>query len=197
MTAPVFSIEHNAGTVAVAIRGQGNRIYGALAGELRTLAERVAASMRLASPKFRSLLANSVRFQEVSVFEWFIGPHTDYARWVEEGRKPGKGLPRFSDPAAASIVAWLEGRIHDSKLAFSGPLQRGQKAYRGRPRKNTMAAVRANLELRDRYMALSRYVRHHGIKAQPFVADTAAEYREIVPRAIDAAVRRALEGGAA
>lgn len=180
----MITIEHNAGVIAVAIRGQGNAVYGAMYGELRTLAERIAASMRLASPKFRSLLANSVRFQEVSVFEWLIKPHADYAPWVEKGRKPGKGLPRFFDPAASAIVAWLEAH------------PRGGGTFR-RPRKNSKARVRHELELRDRYQALSWYVRHHGVKAQPFVADTAAQYRDIVPQALNVAVQRALEGGKA
>jgi len=180
----VIVIEHNAGRVAVRLHRQAGLLITEVQTTGRNLAERIAASMRLASPKFRSLLANSVRFDEVSVFEWLIAPHTESAPWVEKGRPPGKGLPRFFDPAAAQIVAWLEAH------------PRGGGTFR-RPRKGTKAAVRHELELRDRYMALSRYVRAHGIKASPFVADTAAQYRDIVPRDLAAAVQRALEGGAA
>lgn len=178
-----ITLEHNAGVIAVRVHGQGNRVYGEMAGELRTLAGKIESRMRLASPKFRSLLANSVRADEVSVFEWFVGPHTDYAKWVEGGRKPGKALPRFFDPAAAQIVAWLEAH------------PRGGGTFK-RPRKGTKAAVQHELQLRDRYMALSRYVKRRGIKAQPFVAETAAEYRDIVPRDLAAAVQRGLQRGA-
>lgn len=200
-----ITLEHNAGVVAVRLHARAGAVFAEVQGELRTLSARIAAAMRLASPKFRSLLANSVRADPVAgtalrrtrgtgtagtwrggldVIEWFIAPHTEYAKWVEKGRPPGKGLPRFFDPAAAQIVAWLEG--HPA----------GGGSFR-RPRKGSGAAVRHELELRDRYMALSRHVRAHGIKARPFVAETAAEFRDIVPRDLAAAVHRALEGGAA
>ena len=177
----MITIEHNADQVALRIHGMAAAVNAAIQGELRTLAERIASSMRLASPKFRSQLANSVR-SEGGGFEWLIKPHAEYAPWVEKGRQPGKGLPRFD--RSSPIVAWLEAHPH------------GGGIFR-RPRKGTQAAVRHEIELRDRYMALSRYVRHHGIKARPFVAETAAEYREIVPQALAAAVQRALQGGAA
>jgi hypothetical protein len=179
-----ITLEHNAGVVAVRVHAAAQRVRGELSAELRLLSERVAAAMRLASPKFRTLLANSVRFEERSTFEWFVGPHTDYAKWVSKGRKPGRGLPRFFDPAAAQIVAWLEAH----------PPGGGTFT---RPRRGSAAAVRHELELRDRYMALSRYVKARGIKPDTYIEDTAAEFREIVPRDLAAAVHRALEGGAA
>lgn len=129
----------------------------ALTAELDALAQIAARYMRNAVPKWRSQLVNSVHVAEGPA-ERRIGPATEYAEAVDQGVKPGgKGLPRFHDPAAADIIAWLKSK------AFAG---------RSAQRKGSMAAVRANLELRDRYEGLAWHIRHKGVKAQPYMEPT-------------------------
>jgi hypothetical protein len=129
----------------------------ALVGELEALAQIAARYMRNAVPKWRSQLVNSVHVAE-GPLERRVGPATDYAEAADQGVKPGgKGLPRFHDPAAADIIAWLKTK------AFAG---------RSAPRKGSMAAVRANLELRDRYEGLAWHIRHKGVKGTPFMEPT-------------------------
>jgi hypothetical protein len=92
--------------------------------------------------------------------------------------RPGcKGLPRFSDPEAADSVAWLRTK------AFTG---------RSAPRPNSMAAVRRDLELRDRYEGLAWHIRHKGVKASPFIAPALAELESVIRVRLQAAAERAI-----
>jgi len=177
-------IEHNAHQVGLRFTAAGPQIRAEVATELGRLAARVAADMRRAAPKHRSTLANSVRHDELGEFEHFVGPHVDYALWVEKGRKPGKGLPRFFDPAAASIVGWLEARVEGARL-------KANAKYR-RARLGSTRRTAAELELRDRYMALSRHVKLHGLKAAPYVKPTADAWRGRLADGLALAIRRGI-----
>lgn len=138
----------------------------ALVTELDVLAQLFARRMKLTVKKFRSETANSINVQAPSPLVREIKPGTAHAQYLEDGVKPGgKGLPRFFDPASASIVAWLKTK------AFSG---------RSTPRKFSKGAQVANLELRDRYEGLAWHIRHKGVKASPFVGPT---FRALEPTA--------------
>lgn len=178
-------------TNAAAAGAHMRRMAAAVGRELETtgdaLAARIARDMKLMAPKgARSTLANSVRADKTGRFEHFIGPHTDYDRWVEQGRKPGKGLPRFFSPDAASAVAWLEERLVASTRV--GP---GLKALR-RARVGSAKRTAEELDLRARYFAWSRAVKLRGIRAQPFVRPTAEAWREPAARDFAAAIKRGL-----
>jgi len=150
-----------------------------LAGELDALGQLVARRMRAKATKFRSLMAISVAMSKPEPLVRDIGPTVSYAAAQEEGVRPGgKGLPKFGDPEAADIVAWLRTK------AFSG---------RSAPRPNSMAAVRADLELRDRYEGLAWHIRHHGVKASPFVAPALSELEGVIHVRLQAAAERALQ----
>lgn len=173
--------------VTIAMRAEGEGLLNALVDELSKLAQEAVNFMRMQAPKWRSTLTNSIRADKVSDHEWSIGPGVDYGRAVEEGRGPGKGLPRWSDPAAADIVAWLTTKV------FVG---------RRRARRTSMKAVNENLELRDRYQGLAWHVRHKGIKAHPFAAPTLDMMERAFPARLELAARRYLAsqqagGGAA
>ena len=173
--------------VTIALRSEGEGLLNAVVDELARLAQEAVNFMRMQAPKWRSTLTNSIRADKVSDHEWSIGPGVDYGRAVEEGRGPGKGLPRWSDPAAADIVAWLTTKV------FVG---------RRRARRTSMKAVRENLELRDRYQGLAWHVRHKGIKAHPFAAPTLDMMERAFPARLELAARRYLAsqqagGGAA
>ena len=173
--------------VTIALRSDGEGLLNAVVDELARLAQEAVNFMRMQAPKWRSTLTNSIRADKVSDHEWSIGPGVDYGRAVEEGRGPGKGLPRWSDPAAADIVAWLTTKV------FVG---------RRRARRTSMKAVNENLELRDRYQGLAWHVRHKGIKAHPFAAPTLDMMERAFPARLELAARRYLAsqqagGGAA
>lgn len=177
-------ITHNAPQVARRLTGAAGHVQRELAAELKGLSERVAARMRVNAPKFRSTLTNSVVVDAVSPLELVVRPTAAYAINVEKGRKPGKGLPRFFDPASAAAVAWLESRIRGASLAENPKFRPGRIGSKRR--------TAAEKELRDRYMAWSRHVKSRGIRAQPFVRPTADEFRPIVGPALQAALRRGL-----
>lgn len=169
----------NIRSVTIAMQADGEGLLSALVDELATLAQGAVNFMRRAAPKWRSTLTNSIRADKVSSYEWDIGPGVAYAPAVEEGRGPGKGLPRWNDPAAADIVAWLTTKV------FAG---------RRRARRNSMKAVRENLELRDRYQGLAWHVRHKGVKAHPFAAPTLEMMERTFPARLELAARRYLAG---
>jgi hypothetical protein len=175
----------NVRQVALSVQAEGEGLVRSLVDELARLAQEAVRFMRQKAPKWRSTLTNSIYAEQVSDVEWLVRPGVDYAQAVEEGRRPGKGLPRWSDPDAADIKAWLTAK------AFAG---------RRRARRNSKAAVRENLELRDRYQGLAWHVRHFGVKASPFVGPTADMMRRQFPARMELAARRYLaakQGGAA
>lgn len=186
-----MSVDHNAHAAAARLRAIRTAVRSELQRTLPELAQRVAARMRQEAPTFRSTLANSVRAVEdgSAGLAWLVKPTVDYAPLVNRGRQPGKGLPRFFDPAAASVVAWLEGRIGDQARALNPKWRRAAIGSKRR--------TQAELELRDRYMALSRHVRLHGIQANPFVARTRDAMARPTIDALAAAVRRAMQAAAA
>lgn len=149
--------------------------------ELSVSGQLVARRQRSLAPKFRSLLVNSINVQRPGPLERDIGPAAEYAAPQEEGVRPGgKGLPRFSDPDAADIKAWLQSK------AFAG---------RRRPRGNTMAAVMANLELRDRYQGLAWHIRRKGVKPTPHVLPALLQLEGEIGKRMQAAAERAIERG--
>ncbi len=173
----------NTHEVRIAMQAQGEGLQAALVAELARQAQEAVRFMKMRAPKWRSTLTNSIHAEQVSDVEWLVRPGVDYAQAVEEGRRPGKGLPRWSDPEAADIKAWLTSK------AFAG---------RRRARRNSMKSVHENLELRDRYEGLAWHVRHRGVKAQPYVRPTAEMMRAQFPRRMELAARRYLAavGGA-
>lgn len=172
--------------VVFAFRQHGEDMERGVQAELHTLAGMAARMMQRLVPKSRSTLWESIKPDQIDPMTWQIGPHTDYARYVEDGIKPGgRGLPLYMDPAAKSIIDWLQSK---APSRFMGPRPKVKK----RVRSNTMAAVHANLELRDRYEGLALHVRKFGVKAQPFVEPTAREMEPVVLKRMNLAVRRVL-----
>ena len=146
--------------------------------ELDYLAQATARKMRELAAKWRTVLTNSVNVSSPSSLVREVSPGAGYAEAVEHGVKPGgKGLPRFFDPAAASIVAWLQS-----------------KAFKGLPRVRlgTGRYTARELLLRDRYEGLAWHIRHKGVKAQPFVEPTHKFMEPIVLSRMELAVRRVL-----
>ena len=165
--------------VTVGLPAHWEQMEGALADMMAKVAQEAVRLMKNRVTKWRSTLANSITAVPVSRFEWNVAPGVDYAEAVETGSRPGKGLPRWTDPAATDIKAWLESKV------FKG---------RTRARKGRMGQVHENLELRDRYQGLAWHVRHKGIKAHPFAAPTLDMMERAFPARLELAARRFLAG---
>lgn len=174
-----MNVKHNAYYVAARIEARGPALEKAMADALDVQAQKVMRKMRAEAPKFQSVLTNSIYVEKPTAMSRLIAPGTNYAEAVHEGVKPGKGLPRFNDPRAGDIIAWLQ------RTAFAG---------RRTPRKGSKGAVMQNLELRDRYQGLSWHVRHFGTKANPFVKRTHEAMAGTVVAALKAAALKALGG---
>lgn len=187
-----MSVDTNAAEVAARLRRADAAMRAALAGRLDELAHRAAADLRRAAPKFRSTMASSVVAKQEAELLWFIGPTVDYAAAVEGGRKPGKGLPFWGTPQAASAMAWLRGQVSDAA-------RRANPKWR-KARSGSARQVLEERALHARYIAWSRAVKRQGIQPTPFVAPVAAQYRSLAPNALAEAVQRALraslKGGA-
>jgi hypothetical protein len=179
-------ITHNAHQIGMALHRRAAGLPAAVQGLLDHWAERVAVRMKENAPKFQSTLTNSVRVRVEGAYSRFIGPTAAYAPWVERGRRPGKGLPRFFDPAAADAQAWLRAHVADEKRGINAKWKPGRMGSQRR--------MNEELELRNRYMAWSRSVKFHGIKAQPFVKPTADEMGPQVVAGMRAGLQAALGG---
>jgi hypothetical protein len=179
-------ITHNAHQIGLRLHQRAAGLPAAVQGLLDHWAQRVAVRMKEKAPKFQSTLTNSVRVREEGAYTRFIGPLVAYAQWVEKGRRPGKGLPRFFDPAAADAQAWLRAHIADEKRGLNSKWRPGRMGSERR--------MNEEVELRDRYMAWSRSVKLHGIKAQPFVKPTADEMRPLVVKGLQDGMKTLLAG---
>lgn len=175
-------MRHNAREQAARLRRAGRSVQQALARALPDLANQVAATMRIKAPKDLTVMANSVLVARRSAFEYFVHPNTDYAKWVDKGRKPGKGLPRFAEGLPA--VEWLRRRLFAAAQAAH--------PKKIKPRRGSRAANEIEMSLEARYMAWSRKVKAKGIKAHPFVKPTADAHRAAVQSGLVLAVREGL-----
>ena len=171
----------NSREIVFALQQHGQDMEQGVGDELARLAQETVRAMQRLAPKSRSLLQASIAAQKTGDFEYEIRPGAAHSYYVEAGVKPGgKGLPRFFDPASASIVDWL--RSHPRGGGFAKRTAAlGSKVFQA-----------ANLALRDRYEGLALHVRKHGVKAQPFVEPTAREMEPVVLARLNLAVRRVL-----
>lgn len=172
---------NNAHQIVVALQQHGQDMEREIGDEVAVLAQLAARTMKRLAPKSRSLLVQSIDAHKTGDMEYEIRPGADYSYYVEKGVKPGgKGLPRFFDPASASIVDWLKSHPKGGGFAKKAA-PRGSKVFQA-----------AMLDLRDRYEGLAWHVRHFGVKAQPFVEPTAREMEPVVLSRLNLAVRRVL-----
>ena len=167
--------------IVVALQQHGQDMERGIADEMAVLAQETVRTMQRLVPKYLSTLQTSIKATKTGEFEYEIKPSVAYAWYVDKGVKPGgKGLPRFFDPASASIVAWLQSH------------PRGGGSNPRKARIGSKAFQAANLALRDRYEGLAWHVRHKGVKAQPFVEPTAVAMEPVLLSRLNLAVRRVL-----
>lgn len=178
-------LTHNAHQVSAELELHGQAMEDEFSAFMNRVAQEAARKVRELAPKWRSTLANSITPWRVDRFTWEVRVGAEHGLYREKGQKPGKHLPRFFDPAAKGIVDWLASH------AFKG----ARRVSRG-----TRAFMRRELELRDRYMALSWHVFHKGLKAQPFVEPVGVELQKTFPARVEDLVKRMVaqaNGGAA
>lgn len=175
-------------SLAIRLQAMGPAVEREVASELDLMAQLMLRRMRQLAPKDLSTLTNSLGVASPEPLVREVGTTGVAHGWYQEhGVKPGgKGLPRFFDPAANDIKAWLERR------AFPGVV--GGKR-RAKPRVGTAAMQARGLELRDRYEGLAWHIRHHGVKARPFVRPAFEQMAGQVPVRIQAAVERGQAAG--
>lgn len=167
----------NVRQIVVALEQHGADMERAVQSELDVLAQMAANKMRRLAPKFRSHLTNSIRVDKPDDMTREVRPGVAHAEAMEFGVKPGgRGLPKWEN-APADMLAWLKG------TPAKGPA-------RIRVGSKLMAAATATL--RDRYEAMAWHIRHHGVKARPFVGPVHEEMKPIVLGRMDLAVRRVL-----
>jgi hypothetical protein len=176
----VSGVQHNAPQVARGFRNAGAAVAQHVRAELARLTAEVTARMKVEAPKDVSVMTNSITAEREGAWAVLIGPHSVYAKWVIGGRRPGKGLPRFSQGLPA--VEWLRRRLVDAARAANPKF-----------RKRSRAGDALEMSLEARYMAWSRAVKVRGIKANPFVARTADAFRDAVPGRLEAAVRAGVQ----
>lgn len=178
-------------SVVIALQGHGAAVERAVAGELARLAQETANTMKRLAPKgANSHLVQSIKVTNAGPLAFEIGAHMAYAPYVEDGRKPGKGLPYFSDPASRSVLEWLRSTPWNGV----GPVQPGKPRW---ARLGSKKRSQQEDDLRQRYFGLSRHVKAFGIKPQPFVQPAFDELVATAPERVAAAVRAVLAGGAA
>lgn len=165
-------ITHNANRVAQRLERMGPAMVREVSQELDRQGQLMARAMQREAPKFQSTLATSIHVETPEPMQRVVAPGVDYALAVHQGRKPGKGLPAYFDPAAKPLQDWIE------QMAGGGPRKRERQSH--------------ELALRDIYQAMSWKVKHHGIKGNPFaqrafeerVSATAAALKEAAVRGL-------------
>lgn len=115
----------------------------------------LAAYMRVEAPKGKSQLTNSINVLAPSKLERLIGPATNYAKWVEQGVKPGGKLAPFQQgsPLYQWVVQFLMGGARNMRRGKKGGQQDVEQAE---------------------WIALhvARKIRARGIPANPFIQRT-------------------------
>jgi hypothetical protein len=148
-----MGIQHNAYRVAANIEAKGAAMAREIQETLDVQSQLLARTMQREAPTSLSTLRLSIHVESPSPSQRVIGPGVDYAAAVHEGRKPGKGLPWYMDPAAKPLQDWLERHLG------GGPrnAKPGSKARQSHEQ-----------ALRDIYIAWSRSVKAKGIEANPY-----------------------------
>lgn len=173
-----MGIQHNADQVARNIEAKGPAMVREVTGELDRQAQLMARAMQREAPKGFSTLATSIHVELPSQFQRVVAPGVDYAGYVHGGRKPGKGLPAYFDPAAKPLQDWLESHLG------GGPSRKSERKSHERA-------------LRDIYIGWSRKVKREGIKANPFAKRAFDQRVTETAAALRAALQRGLAAGGA
>ncbi len=160
-----FAIEIKGGTaLEAALERAPLAIFRHVDRQLSHAALEIAREMRRLAPKAVSTLINSISVTRLKLMAFSIGPHVNYARFVEEGRAPGGRMPPLE-----SIQDWVKTK----GLLGNSPEPRA---------------------LRGTAWAIARHIQIHGTKPQPFARPVAKDPKmhARVQELVDEGVRNGL-----
>ncbi|MFN4360528.1 MAG: hypothetical protein ACK4F4_07370 [Hylemonella sp.] len=149
-----MSIKHNSYQAAANIEAKGQAMAREIQDTLDVQAQLLARDMQREAPTSLSTLRLSIHVETIDPFQRVIGPGVDYALAVHEGRKPGKGLPWYMDPAAKPLQDWLERHLGGGPRGNAKPGSRARQSH--------------EQALRDIYIGWSLKVKARGIEGNPF-----------------------------
>lgn len=187
---------HNAREIAVALHAHGEDVQQSVAASLSRITHQAVRDMERRAPKFENYLRNSIKATYVAQTHYRIDVGIEYGAAVDQGRKPGKGLPYLGSPESAGVLGWLRSRRADYLRTFAGPVTKAMRRGMAlNPKKVSKLFTEREADLRTRYFALSRSVKRKGIKAQPFFTPVVDELQRTMPQllaeTVQAAVARA------
>ena len=192
----------SARAVSVAIEAHSADMANAINVRMSRIANEAEKAMRRGAPADQSMLINAIKTSFVAQGHYRIDVGVDYGAAVDEGRKPGKGLPWLDSPGAQGVLGWLKRRQDEYLRTFAGPVTKAMRRGMAlNPKKGSKLATEREADLRTRYFAFSRSVKRKGIKANPFftrvVQQLEREMPQVLAETAQAAVARANHRGMA
>lgn len=183
MATPPNNVAQQGRQIAVALGEHAQDVARSVEGRLQRMVQQGADEMRRRAPKDESTLTDAIKYTRVAELHFRIDAGVGYAPAVEYGRKPGKGLPHLDSPQAGGVLGWLRRRQADHLRSFVGPVSRSMKrSMTLRPKKGSKLDLARQAGLRDRYMGLSRAIKAHGLRAQPFFTPVAERLERDAPQ---------------
>lgn len=101
MSALELRVEIDSARVQAALAKAPSAMLASISRGLLRGAKELARDARAKAPRAFSTLTHSIKADRVSPLEYRVAPHVDYARYVEEGREPGKA------PDPMSLLDWI------------------------------------------------------------------------------------------
>lgn len=192
----------SARAIAVAIEAHSADMANAVEARVSRLANEAEKAMRRGAPADQSTLIDAIKTSFVAQGHYRIDVGVDYGAAVDEGRKPGKGLPWLDSPGALGVLGWMKRRQGEYLRTFAGPVTKAMRRGMAlKPKKGSKLADAREADLRTRYFAFSRSVKRKGIKANPFftrvVQRLEREMPQVLAETAQAAVARANHRGLA
>lgn len=185
MATPLNNVARQGRGVSVALGEHGRDVAESVDRRMHSLAAQAAVDMKRLAPKFQSGLVNAIKSSRVAEAHYRVDVGVDYGAAVDQGRRPGKGLPWLDSPGALGVLGWLKRRQGDHLRAFVGPLTKGDRNGMAlNPKKGSKLATEREADLRTRYFAFSRSVKRKGIRAQPFFTPVAERLEREAPQVL-------------
>ncbi len=97
-----FVVEVNNRVVVNALQKATKSMPSDIDHAVQRAAIEVGRMLKQNSPKAFSTLTNSIKEDQVALMEWRVGPHVDYAQYVEEGTSGGGNVP------FPALLSWIK-----------------------------------------------------------------------------------------
>lgn len=97
-----FVVEVNNRAVGNALQQAIKSMPDVIDSAVQRAAIEVGRELKRAAPKAFSTLTNSIKEDRIKLMEWRVGPHVDYAQYVEEGTSGGGKVP------FQAMLSWIK-----------------------------------------------------------------------------------------